>query len=118
MKRTNEEWYKFREERYGKGWEQSWERQNEYMFDIEPTEFDGEFEKCSQMKEVKAIYRRLAKQYHPDMGGDAEKMKELTKAYEKALRNVDNNNKPTLEELLDELLAEVEEELRGTLLLA
>lgn len=118
MKRTNEEWYKFREERYGKGWERSWERQNEYTFDIEPTEFDGEFEKCSQMKEVKAIYRRLAKQYHPDMGGDAEKMKELTKAYEKALRNVDNNNKPTIEQLLDELLAEVEEELRGTLLIA
>ena len=70
------------------------------------------------MKEVKAIYRRLAKQYHPDMGGDAEKMKELTKAYEKALRNVDNNNEPTIEQLLDELLAEVEEELRGTLLLA
>ena len=119
MKRTNEEWYKFREERYGKGWEQSWERQNEYTFDIEPTEFDGEFEKCSQMKEVKAIYRRLAKQYHPDMmGGDVEKMKELTKAYEKALRNVDNNNEPIIEQLLDELLAEVEEELRGTLLLA
>lgn len=119
MKRTNEEWYKFREQRYGKGWEQSWKRQNEYTFDIEPTEFDGEFEKCSQMKEVKAIYRRLAKQYHPDMmGGDTEKMKELTKAYEKALRNVDRNEEPTIEQLLDELLAEVEAELKGAFLLA
>ena len=116
---TRQQWKAWRDKNLGEGWEENWKQTNEFSIEsYEITEFDGEFEKCSQMKEVKAIYRRLAKQYHPDMGGDAEKMKELTKAYEKALRNVGNNNKPTIEQLLDELLAEVEEELRGTLLLA
>lgn len=116
---TRQQWKQWRDENLGEGWEDRWKQTNEFSIEsYETTEFDGEFEKCSQMKEVKAIYRRLAKQYHSDLGGSDEQFKQLVKAYEKALRNVDNNNEPTIEQLLDELLAEVEEELRGTLLLA
>ena len=33
-------------------------------------------------KQVKQAYRRLAKQHHPDVGGDPEKMKMINEAYE------------------------------------
>jgi hypothetical protein len=36
-------------------------------------------------EEIKAAYRRLARQHHPDCGGDAEKFKELQAAYERAM---------------------------------
>lgn len=115
---TRNQWEQWQNEHFGESWKERWEWQNECAFDIEATEFDVEFVGLTSVKEVKRVYRRLAKQYHPDMGGDAEKMKELTKAYEKALRNVDRNEEPTLEQLLDELLAEVEAELKGAFLLA
>lgn len=35
--------------------------------------------------EVKAVWRELAKEHHPDHGGDGEKFQELHKAYVKAL---------------------------------
>ena len=35
--------------------------------------------------EVRAARRRLAKQIHPDRGGDADRMSELNRAYERAL---------------------------------
>ena len=35
--------------------------------------------------EIKAAYRRLARQHHPDCGGDPEKFKELQAAYERAM---------------------------------
>jgi hypothetical protein len=36
-------------------------------------------------EQIKAAYRRLARQHHPDCGGDAEKFKELQAAYERAM---------------------------------
>ena len=116
---TRQQWKAWRDKNLGEGWEESWKQTNTFIAeDDEDNEFDGEFEGCANMKEVKAIYRKLAKQYHSDLGGSDEQFKQLVKAYEKALRNVDNNNEPTLEQLLNELLAKVEEELRGTLLIA
>jgi len=44
--------------------------------------FDG----CQDEQEIKTRYRDLAKQHHPDLGGDAEIMKEVNNAYEEALK--------------------------------
>jgi hypothetical protein len=36
-------------------------------------------------EQIKAAYRRMARQHHPDCGGNAEKFKELQAAYERAM---------------------------------
>lgn len=36
---------------------------------------------------IKDVYRRKSMYYHPDKGGDPEKMKKLTKAYERVLES-------------------------------
>lgn len=35
----------------------------------------------AEMQEVKKAYRRLAKETHPDLGGDGERFKEINDAY-------------------------------------
>ena len=40
-----------------------------------------EISKTSSKEEIKKAYKKLALQYHPDKGGDAEKFKELSEAY-------------------------------------
>lgn len=39
------------------------------------------FGACSTLDEVKALYKKLAKQYHPDLGGDTASMQEINKEY-------------------------------------
>lgn len=39
------------------------------------------FGSCSTLEEVKALYKKLAKQYHPDLGGDTVSMQEINKEY-------------------------------------
>ncbi|KIA92265.1 hypothetical protein OC25_17685 [Pedobacter kyungheensis] len=39
------------------------------------------FGECSTLDEVKALYKKLAKQYHPDLGGDTLTMQEVNKEY-------------------------------------
>jgi DnaJ-class molecular chaperone len=39
------------------------------------------FNECKTIEEVKAEYKKLAKQYHPDLGGDTATMQEINKAY-------------------------------------
>lgn len=39
---------------------------------------------------IRAAYRILAKTYHPDMGGDAEKFKSLNKAYKELMKEYTN----------------------------
>ncbi|MBD2435130.1 DnaJ domain-containing protein [Fischerella sp. FACHB-380] len=36
------------------------------------------------METIKSAYRKLARKYHPDNGGNEEKMAELNRAYEQA----------------------------------
>jgi hypothetical protein len=47
------------------------------------------FSNCSTVEQIKQAYRHLAFQYHPDLGGDLETMKEVNKQYEIALKNCD-----------------------------
>jgi hypothetical protein len=39
------------------------------------------FNDCGTLEEVKATYKKLAKQYHPDLGGDTVTMQEINKEY-------------------------------------
>lgn len=39
------------------------------------------FKECNTLEEVKATYKKLAKQYHPDLGGDTVTMQEINKEY-------------------------------------
>lgn len=39
------------------------------------------FNECKTLDEVKATYKKLAKQYHPDLGGDTITMQEINKEY-------------------------------------
>jgi DnaJ-class molecular chaperone len=39
------------------------------------------FKDCTTIEEVKAHYKKLAKQYHPDMGGDTATMQAINREY-------------------------------------
>ncbi|SDD66487.1 molecular chaperone DnaJ [Pedobacter soli] len=39
------------------------------------------FNECRTLDQVKALYKTLAKQYHPDLGGDTETMQAINKEY-------------------------------------
>ncbi|MES2456854.1 MAG: J domain-containing protein [Bacteroidota bacterium] len=39
------------------------------------------FNECRTLDEVKVLYKKLAKQYHPDLGGDTETMQAINKEY-------------------------------------
>lgn len=51
------------------------------------------FESVNSMDELKKEYRKLAFQYHPDRGGDAEMMKKVNAAYETALKKLQEQAK-------------------------
>jgi len=44
------------------------------------------FKTCTTPQQCKELYRKLAKQHHPDNGGDAEAMKAVNNQYKEALR--------------------------------
>jgi hypothetical protein len=46
------------------------------------------FEGLTDEKSIKDRYKELAKKHHPDIGGDAEVMKEVNSQYEKVLEGV------------------------------
>jgi len=39
------------------------------------------FNNCKTLEEVKTLYRELAKEHHPDMGGDTATMQEINREY-------------------------------------
>jgi len=48
---------------------------------------------CADVTEIRQAYRRLVKQYHPDVGGDPQRFKEINAAY---MRLVSNQESPML----------------------
>lgn len=49
------------------------------------------FENCATLDALKAEYKRLAKRYHPDMGGDTATMQEINNQYEVAFNRMNGN---------------------------
>ena len=62
------------------------------------------FEGLTEEKAIKARYKELAKQYHPDRGGNAETMKEINNQYERVLSGAYQRAGKSLSEI-DALLA-------------
>jgi hypothetical protein len=46
------------------------------------------FRTCSTVEETKIIYRNLAREYHPDLGGNEEMMKEINRQYHDKLSSL------------------------------
>jgi DnaJ-class molecular chaperone len=63
----------------------------------------------SSIKDIEKQYKKLAKKFHSDIGGDEEKMKEINKAY-KILKDYVNNYKFTFSE--DEIKKQYPEEFQ------
>jgi len=62
------------------------------------------FNECQTLEEVKATYKKLAKQYHPDLGGDTVTMQEINKEYAfvsaKAIKGANLSEEETEHEIL------------------
>ena len=62
------------------------------------------FNECGTLEEVKATYKKLAKQYHPDLGGDTATMQEINKEYAfasaKAIKGANLSEEETENEIL------------------
>ena len=43
-------------------------------------------------EEIRTLYRKLAHKYHPDKGGETEKMQELNRIYKEALQKASQND--------------------------
>lgn len=50
------------------------------------------FKNCHTLDELKSEYRRLAKAFHPDCGGDAEVMKKVNADYERTFNAMKENH--------------------------
>lgn len=49
--------------------------------------FYDQFRACKTVEEAKSLYRKLSKQYHPDLGGDIETFKVLGNVFEDVIKN-------------------------------
>jgi curved DNA-binding protein CbpA len=62
------------------------------------------FNDCPTLDEVKATYKKLAKQYHPDLGGDTATMQEINKEFAfasaKAIKGANLSEEETENEIL------------------
>lgn len=61
------------------------------------------FESCGTLDEVKALYKKLAKQYHPDLGGDTETMQSINREYAFASAKAIKGNNLSDEEAENEI---------------
>ena len=88
-----EEWRTEYRDRYYKIVKEEWkkveERYNKKVYGANINEFDLQFKDLNDIKEVKRLYRKLSKQYHPDMqNGDTKQFIKLKEAYDKAVDRV------------------------------
>ena len=62
------------------------------------------FSQCTNLNEVKAAYKKLAREHHPDLGGDTATMQEINKEYAfasaKAIRGENLSAEDTEREIL------------------
>ncbi len=62
------------------------------------------FNECKTVDEVKATYKKLAKEFHPDLGGDTAIMQEINKEYAfasaKAIKGANLSEEDTENEIL------------------
>lgn len=70
------------------------------------------FENCNTSDEIKNLYRQLAKQYHPDLGGDTATMQKLNAEYAFCINKAIRAEKPGKTETEYADLAEVNEVVR------
>src|SRR5882724_8116612 len=56
------------------------------------------FQDCKTIDEVKATYKKLAKQYHPDLGGDTATMQAINTEYAFACAKIVKGENLTAEE--------------------
>ncbi|NVM65043.1 curved DNA-binding protein CbpA [Mucilaginibacter sp. SG538B] len=63
------------------------------------------FNDCATLDEVKAQYKKLAKQFHPDLGGDTATMQEINKEYVFASAKAIKGEKLSAEETENEILS-------------
>jgi hypothetical protein len=61
------------------------------------------FNDCQTLEEVKAQYKKLAKQYHPDLGGDTATMQEINREYAFATAQAIKGENLTEEETENEI---------------
>lgn len=88
-----EEWRTEYREKFYKMVQEEWkkveERYNKKVYGADINEFDLQFKDLKDIKEVKRLYRKLSKQYHPDMqNGDTKQFIKLKEAYDKAVDRV------------------------------
>jgi len=62
------------------------------------------FSTCSTLQEVKDLYRTLAKENHPDKGGNLQTMQEINNQYTKAINTIAKGGKFTAAEAEAEIL--------------
>jgi hypothetical protein len=62
------------------------------------------FSQCNTLDEVKHLYRNLAKEHHPDKGGNLQTMQEINNQYTKAINTIARGGKFTAQEAEAEIL--------------
>lgn len=60
--------------------------------------FDNFFYSCKTLEELKAAYKKAVKLYHPDLGGDTEKMKQINADYEERFEQLQKGYNATQDE--------------------
>jgi len=63
------------------------------------------FDDCQTLEEVKAKYKKLAKQYHPDLGGDTATMQQINREYQYAVAKTVKGANLSEEETENEILS-------------
>lgn len=73
------------------------------------------FDNCKTIEEVRDLYRDLAKNNHPDLGGDVKIMQEINVEYAKMTNVFTRANNPEETEQYYSEMQDVEEHLRKVL---
>lgn len=61
------------------------------------------FNECKTLEEVKKLYHKLAKQYHPDCGGSTAKMQDISSEYDYACAVLLKGEKLSSEEINEQI---------------